>query len=54
MLKQFVIDESGATSIEYAILAVAIVVLIAGAVMHLDGKLTDMFTRVLNAFAPAK
>ncbi len=45
-LKQFVQDESGATAIEYGLIAALISVAIVAALTTLGGKLTSTFTTV--------
>jgi pilus assembly protein Flp/PilA len=43
-------DESGATSIEYAMIASGIAVMIAAAIPLLGTKVADMFTAAKNLF----
>ncbi|MGL4495417.1 MAG: Flp family type IVb pilin [Beijerinckiaceae bacterium] len=43
MLKRFINDESGATAVEYGLLAALIAVVIIGAVTALGTKLASMF-----------
>ncbi|WP_449396812.1 Flp family type IVb pilin [Devosia riboflavina] len=43
---RFAQDESGATAIEYGLIAALISVVIIGAVGLLGGTLTDVFTRI--------
>jgi pilus assembly protein Flp/PilA len=45
-LKKFVRDESGATAIEYGLIASLIAVVIIGAVTTVGSKLTNTFTEV--------
>jgi pilus assembly protein Flp/PilA len=45
----FLRDESGATAIEYGLIAALISVAIIGAVTAVGGKLTTTFTRVSTA-----
>jgi pilus assembly protein Flp/PilA len=48
-LKKFVRDESGATAIEYGLIAAGIAVAIITVVQGLGTKLTSTFTSVKNA-----
>jgi pilus assembly protein Flp/PilA len=48
-MKKFVRDESGATAIEYGLIAAGIAVAIITVVQGLGTKLTSTFTAVLNA-----
>jgi pilus assembly protein Flp/PilA len=45
-LKKFVRDDSGATAIEYGLIASLIAVVIIGAVTTIGNKLTSTFTEV--------
>ena len=47
--KRFVADQSGATAIEYGLIAASIAVVIITAVQLLGTKLTTTFTSVANA-----
>ena len=47
--KKFVSDESGATAIEYGLIAAGIAVAIITVVQGLGTKLTSTFTEVSNA-----
>ena len=47
-IARFVKDESGATAIEYALIAAGISVAILAAVNALGGKLVDTFTTIAN------
>jgi pilus assembly protein Flp/PilA len=47
--KKFVADESGATAIEYGLIAAGIAVAIITVVQGLGTKLTSTFTSVQNA-----
>jgi pilus assembly protein Flp/PilA len=47
-LKNFVRDESGATAIEYGLIASLIAVVIIAAVTTVGNKLTTTFTEVAN------
>src|SRR5262249_39989207 len=47
--KRFLQDESGATAIEYGLIAAGISVAIIGALTATSGKLTSTFTAVQNA-----
>ncbi len=49
MLKKFVKDESGATAIEYGLIAAGISVAIIAVVQGLGSKLVTTFTSVQNA-----
>jgi pilus assembly protein Flp/PilA len=48
-LKKFAADESGATAIEYGLIAAGIAVAIITVVQGLGTKLTSTFTSVQNA-----
>jgi pilus assembly protein Flp/PilA len=45
---RFIKDESGATAIEYGLIAALIAVAIIGTVSTLGGKLSNTFTKVSN------
>ncbi len=49
ILSRFAHDDSGATAIEYGILAGLIAVVIITAITTLGGKLTNTFTKVGNS-----
>jgi pilus assembly protein Flp/PilA len=49
-LKRFMSDQSGATAIEYAIIAAGISVAIAAAVTSLGSQVQNKYTDVSNAF----
>ena len=49
LVSRFVKDESGATAIEYGLIAASIAVVIITAVQLLGTKLTTTFTSVANA-----
>ncbi len=49
MFKKFIRDESGATAIEYGLIAAGIAVAIITVVNGLGTKLTSTFTSVQNA-----
>jgi pilus assembly protein Flp/PilA len=49
LFSRFVRDESGATAIEYGLIAALIAVVIIGALQMLGGKLTATFTSIANA-----
>jgi pilus assembly protein Flp/PilA len=49
-LEEFWMDEAGATSIEYAMIAAGIAVAIVSAVQLLGTKVTALFTSVLAGF----
>ena len=48
--RQFLRDESGATAIEYAIIASGIFVAVAAIVPGIGTKLNSIFTQVQNGF----
>jgi pilus assembly protein Flp/PilA len=48
-IKSFVVDESGATAIEYALIASLIAVAIISAVSLVGGKVSIVFTEVGNS-----
>jgi pilus assembly protein Flp/PilA len=48
-IKSFVVDESGATAIEYALIASLIAVAIITAVSTVGGKVSTVFTEVGNS-----
>ncbi len=49
LVSRFVSDESGATAIEYGLIAAGISVAIIAVVQGIGGKLTSTFTSVQNA-----
>jgi pilus assembly protein Flp/PilA len=49
MIRKFLRDESGATAIEYGLIAAGISVAIIAVVTTLGGKLVTTFTSVQNA-----
>ena len=49
MFKNFLTDESGATAIEYGLIAAGISIAIITVVVSLGTKLNDTFTIVANA-----
>jgi pilus assembly protein Flp/PilA len=49
--KRFLRDESGATAIEYGLIAAGISVVIIGAVQMLGGTLNATFTGINNSLA---
>jgi pilus assembly protein Flp/PilA len=49
ILKRFLLDESGATAIEYGLIASGIAVAIITVTKGLGSKLTSTFTSVKNA-----
>jgi pilus assembly protein Flp/PilA len=49
LVKRFLKDESGATAIEYGLIAAGISVVIIAAVQGVGGKLVTTFTSVQNA-----
>jgi pilus assembly protein Flp/PilA len=48
--RRFFRDESGATAIEYAIIAAGIAAVLVGVIATLGGKVTDMWTAISTAF----
>ncbi len=52
LLKRFVKNESGATAIEYGLIAAGISVAIISVVSTIGGNLNTTFTSVSNALAP--
>jgi pilus assembly protein Flp/PilA len=52
-VRKFLADESGATAIEYGLIAAGISVAIIGAVSTLKGQLNTTFSNVSNALANA-
>ncbi len=56
LFNRFIRDESGATAIEYGLIAALIAVMIIGALTQVQGALTGIFGRIstaLNNAAPA-
>jgi pilus assembly protein Flp/PilA len=51
MLRKFLRDESGATAIEYGLIAAGIALAIIAAVGMTGDRLVQLFTSLLNAFA---
>jgi pilus assembly protein Flp/PilA len=49
-LKRFMADQSGATAVEYAIIAAGISIAIAAAVTTLGSQVQSKYTDVSNAF----
>jgi pilus assembly protein Flp/PilA len=49
LFNRFLKDESGATAIEYGLIAALVSVVIIGALTTLGGRLTATFTSVSNA-----
>ena len=49
-IAKFAKDESGATAIEYGLIAALIAVVIIGAVGAVGTRLTDLFTEISTAF----
>jgi len=52
ILKSFIADESGATAIEYGLIAAGIAIAIIGAVQGVGGKLNTVFGNVSTALTP--
>ena len=50
---RFLKDESGATAIEYGLIAALIAVVLVGTVGAVGGSLQNVFTAVNNALQPA-
>ena len=48
-LRRFLRNESGATAIEYAIIAAGVAAVLVGAIAALGGKVTNLWTAVKNA-----
>ena len=48
MVKEFLLDDQGATAIEYAIIASLIAIVIIGAVTAVGTSLNNTFTEVSN------
>jgi pilus assembly protein Flp/PilA len=48
-IKRFVADESGATAIEYGLIAALIAIVLIAAMTSLQGKVTGTFTKVGDA-----
>jgi pilus assembly protein Flp/PilA len=53
IINRFINDESGATAIEYGLIAALISVAIIGAVTLVGGNLATIFGKVSTALAPA-
>jgi pilus assembly protein Flp/PilA len=53
ILKKFLADESGATAIEYGLIAAGISLVIIAAVNGIGDKLNTMFTSIDTKLAPA-
>jgi pilus assembly protein Flp/PilA len=53
LIARFVKDESGATAIEYGLIAAGIALAIIAAVQGVGGKLTNTFTSVGAGLTPA-
>ena len=51
-ISQFINDESGATAIEYGLIAALIAVVIISAVTALGGKVAETFTSVTEGMTP--
>lgn len=50
LLRRLLHNRSGATAIEYAIIAAGIAGVLVGAIATLGGSVTAMWTTILNAF----
>lgn len=53
-VKRFKNDESGATAIEYGLIAALIAVVVIGAVTLIGENLTDQFDTIAAALTPAE
>ena len=53
LIDRFSEDQSGATSIEYGLIAALVAVAIIGTLQTLSGSLTTTFTKVATAISPA-
>lgn len=53
MLRRLKADESGATAIEYGLIAGLIAVAIIGALMTVNGNVTAMYKNISDALNPA-
>lgn len=53
LLSRFLNDKSGATAIEYGLIAALVSVAIIGAITTMGGNLTDTFTAVATALSDA-
>ena len=49
ILNRFFRDEEGASAIEYALLAAMVAVAVAAFVPTINGKITDIFNKILTA-----
>jgi len=54
LVKRFLNDESGATAIEYGLIAALIAVAIIGAATALGTNLSSVFTNISGKLAPAE
>ena len=50
LIARFLSDDSGATAIEYGLIAAGISVAIVAAVLALGASLSETFTKIVNAF----
>ncbi|GLQ17449.1 Flp family type IVb pilin [Maritalea porphyrae] len=53
LVKKFLKDESGATAIEYGLIAALISVVIIGAATAMGGQLKSVFESITTAMTPA-
>lgn len=53
-VREFAADESGATSIEYALIASIVSIAIVGALMGVRGSLVSVFESVVAGFSSIK
>lgn len=52
-LKNFLLDQGGATAIEYALIASLISIAIIGSVVALNGTMVDMYEHIRSYIQPA-
>ena len=50
LIARFLTDESGATAVEYGLIAAGISLVIVAAVLALGASLEETFTKIVNAF----
>jgi|TARA_A100001391_G_scaffold31877_2_gene17082 pilus assembly protein Flp/PilA len=51
LFKKFIADDSGATAIEYGLIAALVAVVVIAALTLLGGQLTDTFCNIANSLA---
>ncbi len=49
MIRTFTVDQKGATSIEYALIASLISIAVIGALLLFQGEMTEMFEYISNS-----